>query len=128
MLDLLLFIMEATGSEGVTPARSSAEPVVAAIELAFGAQRLVTNEEAARACDLSVDMFMRRFQERMGLSFTKFALRHRLNAAAQQLIETVKRVRNVAQDWGFTDESHLNRLFHRHYGCTLGEYREQQHG
>ena len=123
--ELLLFLAEALN----LPARGGAgrrlDPIVPAIELALDAARLVASDEAARACRLTVDVFSRRFEDLMGLSFAKFALRHRLGQAARALAETDLSTLAIARQWGFTDESHLHRLFVQHYGCTPGAYRRR---
>ena len=43
--------------------------------------------------------------------------------AASQLAATADPVKAVARAWGFTDSSHLHRVFVRHYGRTPTEYR-----
>ncbi|MFB3882931.1 MAG: helix-turn-helix domain-containing protein [Armatimonadota bacterium] len=94
-----------------------------AVELVFGVRRLVTAGEAARACAMSGRTFRRAFEALMGISFTKFALRHRLSGAADQLAQSDEPLKAVAADWGFVDASHLHRSFAQYYRCTPEEYR-----
>ncbi|OGV67217.1 MAG: hypothetical protein A3K19_26235 [Lentisphaerae bacterium RIFOXYB12_FULL_65_16] len=96
-----------------------------ALQLAFRVERRVSNEEAAAACGLSHDTFMRAFRSLMGATFADFARRHRAAAAARDLAATDMPVKAVAARWGFTDESHLHRVFREHYGCNPGEYRHR---
>jgi AraC-like DNA-binding protein len=95
------------------------------LRLALNARRLVTEAEAARACAMGRNTFCRRFHATMGISFARFALRHRLRAAAQRLCDSDTPVKAIAADWGFTDASHLHRIFARHYGCAPAEYRRR---
>lgn len=126
LIELLLIIMK----ENPGDPRLSVEPpsvhseVSPALELAFRSKRLVTNVEAAKLCGMSRDSFIRQFRKVMGVSFAKFALRHRLSGAAEALVSTLVPIKAVAAEWGFTDESHLNRLFVRHYGLTPLKYRK----
>lgn len=98
--------------------------ITPAIELVFSRKDLITNDEAARTCGLSRDIFIRAFRKLMGVSFRQFAVRHRLSQAARQLAATDTPVKAIALEWGFTDTSHLHRLFKQHYECTPLTYRE----
>lgn len=98
--------------------------ITPAIELVFSRQDLITNAEAARTCGLSRDIFIRTFGNLMGVSFRLFAVRYRLSRAAAQLLKTDLPIKAVAREWGFTDESHLHRLFLQQYSCTPVAYRE----
>ena len=98
--------------------------ITPAIELVFSRKDLITNDEAARTCGLSRDIFIRAFRKLMGVSFRQFAVRHRLSQAARQLATTDLPVKAIALEWGFTDTSHLHRLFKQHYDCTPLAYRE----
>ena len=94
-----------------------------AVELVFAERGLISAVEAARSCSLSRNHFDRLFHGLMRLSFARFALRYRLGNAAGQLIRSDDALKKVADDWGFTDASHLVHCFQKHYGCTPLEYR-----
>jgi AraC-like DNA-binding protein len=102
------------------------ERVNRAVQLVFETRRLVTAAEAAKACGLSRNYFNKTFQQLMGLSFAKFALRYRLSNAAAQFLRTSDPVKTVAAEWGFTDASHLHHCFQQHYGCSPLEYRRRK--
>jgi len=94
-----------------------------AVEMVFDNQHMLTAQEAARECRMSRNHFNRVFEDLMGLSFAKFALRYRLSNAAAQLLRSDLPVKSVAAEWGFTDASHLHHCFMRHYGCSPQIYR-----
>ena len=131
LMDLLLLLMEGTSvpgrEEGMTPSENYRR-ITPAIDLVFQAHGLIANEDAAHACAMSTSVFIRAFRASMGLSFTKFALRRRLEQAAAELRQTVDPVKAIAQRWGFTDASHLHRLFQAHYGSTPANYRRRLRG
>jgi AraC-like DNA-binding protein len=79
--------------------------------------------EVAAACGLSATQFNRVFRAAMGTSFREFALRSRVSAAARQLLETDLTTEGIAERTGFTDHSHLHRMFVRYYQCTPRQYR-----
>ena len=94
-----------------------------AIDRVRESQQLVTIEEGAKACGMSRDRFIFYFKKTMGINFAKFAIRHRVCAAAAELVSTSAPIKAVARNWGFTDESHLWKVFQKHYGCTPAEFR-----
>ena len=87
--------------------------------------RPVRLTEAARACLMSPCRFSAAFTSAMGIPFAKFALRVRLAGAAHDLRAHDDGLKALAARWGFTDASHLHRLFTQHYGCTPGQYRSR---
>jgi AraC-like DNA-binding protein len=97
-----------------------------AVELVFKSHQFLTATEAAHACGLGRKAFSALFEKVMGVSFAKFALRHRLQGAASRLLESTEPVKAIASDWGFTDASHLYTAFHAAYGCSPAQYRKGQ--
>lgn len=85
--------------------------------------RKVGVAEAAAACGLSPSRFQSVFRRAMGVSFGASCLRARLSFSAHRLLHTDRSVAAVAGEAGFADDSHLHRLFVKHYGCTPAQYR-----
>ncbi|MCJ7752895.1 MAG: AraC family transcriptional regulator [Armatimonadetes bacterium] len=80
---------------------------------------------AAADCGLSTAQFSRVFARTMGTSFGRFRTRAHLSYAASLLLETGLSIDAVAERAGFTDASHLHRLFVKHYEATPGEFRHE---
>lgn len=87
--------------------------------------RRVALEQAAHECGLSTELFRALFRHLMGLSFGKFALRARLAQAARLLRDTDMTIESIASDTGFSDASHLHRMFVGVYGRAPGRYRDE---
>lgn len=85
--------------------------------------RRVTVAEAAAACKLSATQFRILFHRAMGVSFGRFDLRKRLACASHLLVTTDLPIDALAEHCGFTDRSHLHRMFTRVYGATPGAHR-----
>ena len=45
--------------------------------------------------------------------------------AAHELLRSDKSIARIATEAGFTDQSHLTRVFVRHIGCAPGAYRKR---
>jgi AraC-like DNA-binding protein len=101
----------------------NAPGIAPALDLAFACQRHLTTADAARACHMSLDRFATVFRDLMAISFSQFVLRCRLGKAAEELRATDTPIKAVAAKCGFTDESHLHRLFVSNYRCTPAAYR-----
>jgi AraC-like DNA-binding protein len=86
---------------------------------------MVRCEEAAAACGLSVNGLNQQFRKLMGATFADYALRYRFGGAARDLVETGDPIKAIARRWGFTDTSHLHRVFRRFAKCTPAEYRKR---
>ena len=129
-MELLLVLLEAHPCPAAVPAPGpeAYHRITPALKMAFDARRFVTNDEAAKACGLSQGRFVRLFQHLMGVSFAKLSLRHRLRGAAQELREGDAPLKTIAREWGFTDKTHLGRVFKLHYGRTPGSFRREFHG
>ena len=93
--------------------------------MVFENKKFITVEQAAGACNMSRNGFAKVFDMLMGISFADFALRFRLSGVASQLKHTDDCIETIANDWGFTDISHLHRHFISHYGISPGKYRKQ---
>lgn len=124
ILELLVLLVEDTGLLNSDAEPASYSRISPALDLVLGSGEFITNEDAAEACMMSRDSFIRLFRRLMGVSFARFALRHRISQAARHLIRTDAPMKAIARDWGFTDASHFHRVFVRHYGCTPLTYRE----
>ena len=85
----------------------------------------VSLPDAAARCGLSTAQFSRLFARNMGLSFGRFRTRAHLAFAAHLLLTTDLSIDAIAAESGFTDASHLHRLFVKHYKATPGEFRLQ---
>jgi AraC-like DNA-binding protein len=100
--------------------QKSIEP---ALRLVADARRFTPVADAAAACGMGVKAFRGAFKVLMGIAFSRYALKYRVDGVALQLLQGRDPVKAIAADWGFTDTSHLDRSFHRFYGCFPTEYR-----
>ena len=121
--ELLLGLQEQLPAGIPVSGGSAFSRISKAIDLALASENLVTNAAAARACAMSVSGFIRIFKQLMGISFAQFSLRQRLQKAAGALRDPERPVKGIARQYGFTDPSHFNHQFKKHYGLTPRQYR-----
>jgi AraC-like DNA-binding protein/quercetin dioxygenase-like cupin family protein len=78
-------------------------------------------DSVAEQVGFSTYSLIRRFTERYGLSPHAWRMQARAGEAAKLLIKK-DAISNVAMKCGFSDQSHLTRIFKKVYGVTPGEY------
>lgn len=83
----------------------------------------ISMTEMAALSGLSSTHFNRRFQQLLRMTPTSYLRSIRIQAARQLLSGTNKSLAEIAQESGFTDQSHFTRCFREGTGLTPGEYR-----
>jgi AraC-like DNA-binding protein len=83
----------------------------------------LSNHEMAALSGLSVRAFERKFSATFQVTPTQFFKRLRLTRAAEMLLQTNTPIAQVASEWGYSDQSHLNREFRHYFGSTPARYR-----
>jgi AraC-like DNA-binding protein len=129
LMEILLMLIEPwKAPQALSPISISdpMEKVNRVLQLVFNGHRRISTKDAAQACGLNIKTFNAVFMRWMGIRFSEFALRYRLNAAASQLKTTDASIKAVTLQWGFVDTSHFNRCFNRYYGCAPSDYRQQR--
>lgn len=112
LFELLLHLTESWEAPK-NQSTESRDSIHAALRLIFDEKRLITTEEAASVCNLSVTNFRNQFKDLMGSTFSEFALQYRVRGAAAQLKNTNLTQETIALNWGFTDASHLHKYLNR---------------
>jgi AraC-like DNA-binding protein len=96
-----------------------------ALQLAFESRSFISTKRAARECGLNRNVFSRLFKKWMGIRFSDFTLRHRINQSVRQLLDGNDPIKTICNQWGFVNLSHFNRLFRKYYGSSPSEFRQQ---
>ncbi len=85
--------------------------------------RMVLIEDVASEVELHPGYLARTFRDHVGMPLGSYAREIRLERAAAELSLTDDRILDIAISAGFTDQSHLTRLFRRRFGVTPAQYR-----
>lgn len=83
-----------------------------------------TNEEMAKASNVSVRHLNRIVQKHAQLSPRNFANQTRIQIACRELMETDRPIVDIAMDVGFCDQSWFSVQFRKVTGTTPGKFRE----
>jgi AraC family transcriptional regulator len=82
--------------------------------------------ELAAACDVSIRHFSRAFKTSTGVPPHRWLLKRRIERAKLMLLNSQTGISEIAQDCGFSDQSHLTRVFHAATDSTPASWRHQQ--
>ncbi|OMP76642.1 MULTISPECIES: AraC family transcriptional regulator [unclassified Chitinophaga] len=74
--------------------------------------------------NLSKDYIGAYFNKKTGKTIRQFILDYKLELAKSRLRYSSLSISQIAEELGFTDESHLNKLFKRQEGLTAGQFRK----
>jgi AraC-like DNA-binding protein len=86
--------------------------------------RAWSNQEMAKEAKLSVRSFERHFQTQFGVSPQEYLRRLRVRMAAHALVYSELPLASIAEDFGFSDQSHFTREFKLQTAWTPRTYRK----
>ena len=71
----------------------------------------------ATSMNLSEHYFIKKFKKKYGITPYSFFMQMKLESAFNELIKG-KKIKEVAHEFGYSDQAHFNRLLKKHYGYT----------
>ena len=84
----------------------------------------ISLEEVACHVGLSPTYLSALFKQEMGTGFIRYLQRIRIERAKTLLRETDRKVRDIAQEVGYRDLKHFNKIFYNETNVTPSEYRK----
>jgi AraC-like DNA-binding protein len=124
---MMMFVrhLSALGNEILQRKPNSPPPLLRKIDnfLAVNHGRPVSLSEVAERVHLSPCYFCKLFKKQVGMTFTEYRARARIEKAKQLLKDNHRRVSEVAFEAGFDSIPHFNRVFRQQVGCSPSEYR-----
>ncbi|WP_020619773.1 response regulator transcription factor [Paenibacillus daejeonensis] len=85
----------------------------------------LTLEMVADAVNVHPVTLSRTFKQRMGLNFVHFLTKKKMNASRKLLLTSDKRITEIAEMMGYTDQSYFRSLFKKEFGYSPSELRRQ---
>lgn len=89
-------------------------------------KRMLTCEEVAQECGLSVKQLGRIFKKHTDLSLAEYIKECKLRACEEMLLDGRFTVKQVGYELGFENEYYFNSFFKRKYGMPPGAFRKQK--
>ena len=86
-------------------------------------KRGVALKEVARECGLSVGYFSHSFRRTLGVAPHKWLIEQRVVLSKEKLRDDGLSLSDVAMECGFSDQSHLTRVFRQTVGVSPGAWR-----
>lgn len=83
----------------------------------------VTLDELAELLDCSVSYLSRKFKQTVGKSPIDYMIALRIDKAKELLLNTDATLQEIAESVGFSDDSYFNRMFKKHVGLSLGQFK-----
>ncbi len=96
--------------------------------LAASCEAMPALSEVAERCGLSRGHFSKAFKQSTGLSPRAWQLQQRLQQAEALLVSDAQPIASIAASCGFSDQSHLTRVFGQHFGSTPAQWRRLHRG
>lgn len=85
-------------------------------------------EEFARICHRSLSKFKRDFDTVFGMPPGKWLMEKRLDYASRLLFNSKKSITDIVIESGFTNITHFDRIFKKHFGATPLQHRKKFSG
>ncbi|SKD10335.1 AraC-type DNA-binding protein [Chitinophaga ginsengisegetis] len=87
---------------------------------------MLKQEHLAKQFNLSPHYIGEFFKKQTNESLQQFIIHHKLNLVQLRVSYSDLTISEIADELGFTDESHMSRLFKKYYGLTPAAYRKEQ--
>jgi len=84
-------------------------------------------DDVAKALGISRRLADLRFQQFSGETINEAITRHKLDAVKKLLATTDRPIKVISESCGYTDLAYLKTLFKRRFGCTMRDWRRQNH-
>lgn len=80
---------------------------------------------AAEHANMNAAAFSRKFSAQIGVTFTQYLTRLRLERAKELLAEPNRKIQDIPAEVGLFDPRYFSEMFKKHVGCTPQEYRRR---
>lgn len=120
VVDLELLTAGDTGRPVSDPVRAALEYVDRSLEKPF------TMRDVASSVHLNPSYFSVLFKEEIGMTFSEYVTRRRLQRAKEMLLRTRLTVTEIAERVGYQSAKHFTKMFRQYEGASPGDFRNSQ--
>lgn len=86
----------------------------------------ISLDSAAKSVDLSSDYVSRLFRKQMGISFSEYVHKIRMESASSLTRNVNLQINEIASQLGYHNAKNFSRAFRNYYGLTPMEYRKKE--
>jgi transcriptional regulator GlxA family with amidase domain len=86
----------------------------------------ISVDALADTAGMSRRSFERQFRKELGCSSMTYLRRVRINAVCRAIISSSRALLDISLSCGYSDQSHMTREFHKHFGETPRQYRSRR--
>jgi AraC-like DNA-binding protein len=84
-------------------------------------------EHLAAQFNLSLNYIGEYFKKQAGETLQQYIIRYKISLVEARLRHSDRRLNEIADELGFSDESHLTKIFKKYKGVTPTQYRKEAH-
>jgi AraC-like DNA-binding protein len=113
------------GNQLVTQQRLAEPPIITRAKkfIEDNYQNDISLGDVAKACNMSLFYFCKRFRRETGVNFNRYVSNVRIDKAKNLLLNPELTISEIAYDVGFQSLTHFNRMFKKLVGESPTEYR-----
>ncbi|WP_183557391.1 AraC family transcriptional regulator [Mucilaginibacter sp. SP1R1] len=127
-LSLILSLMANDADQNaVTPRDQKIQAILNYIDEHIIQKHLLATQIIADNFHISKTYFNQYFSKATGSSYKKYVQEYALKLIAHQLIHHDKTLSQLANEFGYTDESHLSNAFKAHFHQTPSVFKKEKH-
>jgi L-ornithine N5-oxygenase len=120
-------VLDATAATGVLMPQILGRPILTALDFIRGHYaRPLGGRQLARQINVSFSHLAYLFRRDLGVSIREYLTNIRLHVARHLLAQSSRKLEHIAEITGFSDASHLSRIFTTAFGQRPGRYRAAQ--
>lgn len=86
----------------------------------------ISVKQLAEMVHMNASYFSQLFKEQMGISFSDYLTRQRLQLAKRLLLTTALSIQEIAEQTGYQTDRYFIRVFRAHEGISPAQFRKQQ--
>lgn len=90
--------------------------------------KMLRSEILSKHCNISLSYLGRYFKKQTGDTLQGYITNYKLRLVEARLLHSDMRINEIAYEFNFTDESHLNRAFKKYKGLNPTDFRRQNAG
>lgn len=126
-LIMALTVKDTGGHNGTAAAKDDKiQAILNYIHQHIADKHLLSVQKMADTFHISKSYFNQYFKNATGSAYKKYVQEYALKLIAQQLVTRNKTVSQLAEEFGYSDESHLNRTFKAYFNQTPSAFKKQQ--